>query len=375
MKILIAADVVPTKSNEEEFKKTNFIDNLGEEFKQMWLGADYRMFNLECPLGSSDMKPLDKCGSNLIASLDVIKGIKSLRPDLIFLSNNHILDFGQEGLESTIDILRKNEIPFMGIIENSEQTDYFIIEKNGIKVGIYNLCENEFSIATKTTKGANSFNNIKNYKEVKKLKDEVNYVIVIYHGGKEFYRYPSPNLQETCRNFVDFGADIVITQHSHCIGCMEKYNSKSIIYGQGNFIFDRADDEFRNTSLIIGLDIDERNINITYIPIEKNGKFIKLSKDKTILEKFKARSEEIKQKDFIEEKYSEFANENLNLYLYAMSRKRTYKKLLNRIFNRKYFVKIYNKKDCLEILNYIECEAHRELFIRGLKNKIKGDMK
>ena len=375
MKILIAADIVPTESNVEDFKNSNFIDNLGEEFKKIWLNADYRMFNLECPMGNSNMKPIDKCGSNLITPIDTIKGIKSLNPNLIFLANNHILDFGQEGLESTINVLKENKIPFMGIIENSEENDFFIVENNGVKVGIYNLCENEFSIATKTTRGTNAFNQVKNYKEVKKLKDKVDYVIVIYHGGKEFYRYPSPTLQETCRNFVDFGADVVITQHSHCIGCMEKYNDKSIIYGQGNFIFDRANDEFRNTSLIVSLDIDDENLNVTYIPIEKNGKFIKVSKDQTILENFRNRSEEIKQDGFIEKKYSEFANNNLNLYLYAMSRKRMYKKLLNRIFNRKYFIKIYNKKDCLEILNYIECEAHRELFIKGLKNKIKGELK
>ena len=214
---------------------------------------------------------------------------------------------------------------------------------------------------------------MKNYKDVNKLKKQVDYVVVIYHGGKEFYRYPSPDLQEICRNFVDFGADIVVTQHSHCIGCVEKYNNKSIIYGQGNFIFDRANDEFRNTSLIVKLDIDQGEMNISYIPIEKNGRFIKISKDKTILENFKKRSEEIKREGFIEEQYSKFADKNLNLYLYAMNRKRIYNKILNRIFNRKFFTKIYNKKDCLEILNYIECEAHRELFIKGLKNKIEGD--
>ena len=374
MEILIAADVVPTKSNEEDFKDLNFINNLGKEFKSLWLEADYRMFNLECPLGSHNMKPIDKCGSNLIASSDTINGIKSLRPDLIFLANNHILDYGQEGLNSTLNLLKENKISYLGIVENlKDDNTFFIIEKNGVKVGIYNLCENEFSVATKISRGANALTQVKNYKDVNKLKKQVDYVVVIYHGGKEFYRYPSPDLQEICRNFVDFGADIVVTQHSHCIGCVEKYNNKSIIYGQGNFIFDRANDEFRNTSLIVKLDIDQGEMNISYIPIEKNGRFIKISKDKTILENFKKRSEEIKREGFIEEQYSKFADKNLNLYLYAMNRKRIYNKILNRIFNRKFFTKIYNKKDCLEILNYIECEAHRELFIKGLKNKIEGD--
>ena len=36
------------------------------------------------------------------------------------------------------------------------------------------------------------------------------------------------------------------------------------------------------------------------------------------------------------------------------------------------YEKIYKENDYISILNVIECEAHRELLIRGLKNKM-GD--
>ena len=42
------------------------------------------------------------------------------------------------------------------------------------------------------------------------LKKQCDYVIVLYHGGKEHYRYPSPYLQKVCRKIVDKGADIVV---------------------------------------------------------------------------------------------------------------------------------------------------------------------
>ena len=35
------------------------------------------------------------------------------------------------------------------------------------------------------------------------------------------------------------GADVVICQHSHCIGCYEEYQGCYILYGQGNFHFAR----------------------------------------------------------------------------------------------------------------------------------------
>lgn len=371
MKILIAGDLVPTISNIEKFEKTEFIDELGEEFKNFWLNSDYRLFNLECPLGEG-LTPISKSGPNLIAPASTIKGIKSLKPDLVCLSNNHILDYGLKGLENTLNILSEENIPTTGIIENLEdeaKAHYF--EKDGIKVGIYNVCENEFSVATKTSKGANSMYGVKAYKDIHRIKQKCDYLIVIYHGGKEFYRYPSPDLKEVCENFVDFGADIVVTQHSHCIGSLEEYKNAKILYGQGNFIFDCKDDEFWNTALILELDIKNEGIEINYIPIERYNNLIRISKNENILTAFQRRNEEIKDEKVIDEKYKNFSMKKLNEYLHICTGVRLYNRILNRLFNRKFFIKRYKQRDCLAILNIIECEAHRELFVRGLKEKIK----
>lgn len=373
MKILIAGDLVPTDSNVEKFKKTNFVDELGDEFKKIWFGSDYRVFNLECPLGEN-LISIEKSGPNLLAPSSTINGIKSLKPDLVCLSNNHILDYGIDGLENTLKLLSDEKISNIGIINNNEEiaTAHYI-EKDNVKVGIYNICENEFSVATKSSKGANSIQGIKQYKEICNAKKECDYLIVIYHGGKEFYRYPSPELKKVCENFVDFGADVVITQHSHCIGALQEYNNGKILYGQGNFIFDKIDDEFWNSSLLVGLEINKEKIEMKYYPIERYNNLIKISKNQNILSDFFKRNEQIKDEKFIEEKYKEFAKKNLNSYLNIMNKVRFYKKFLNRAFNRTFFTKTYNKIDCLRILNIIECEAHRELLIKGLKEKIGVD--
>ena len=370
MKIHIAGDLVPTSPNIENFKNDNFIDELGESFKSLWLGSDFRLFNLECPLGE-ELKPIDKSGPNLLAPSSTINGIKSLKPDLICLSNNHILDYGIEGLENTLEILSKEDISNIGIINNSDEVaKTYYIEKDNIKVGIYNVCENEFSVATKNSKGANPMRDLKAYKEIHSAKQQCDYLIVIYHGGKEFYRYPSPELKKVCENFVDFGADIVITQHSHCIGALEEYNNSKILYGQGNFIFDSKDDEYWNTSLIVELTIDTNGIGMNYIPIERYNNLIRISENENILKDFEKRSNEIKDEEFLEKNYTNFAMNKLNEYLHISNGVRLYNRILNRLFKRKYFIKKYGLKDCLALLNIIECEAHRELFIKGLKEKI-----
>lgn len=92
-------------------------------------------------------------------------------------------------------------------------------------------------------------------------------MIVLYHGGKEQYRYPSPNLQKTCRKLVEKGADLVVCQHSHCIGCREEYLQGTIVYGQGNFLFDDEENEYWQTSLLIMISDD---FEVKYIPLKKN---------------------------------------------------------------------------------------------------------
>ena len=138
---------------------------------------------------------------------------------------------------------------------------------------------------------------------------------MLYHGGKEHYRYPSPLLQKVCRKIVDSGADVVVCQHSHCIGCEEHYKNGVIVYGQGNFIFDYCNNEYWNTSLLIGID---DNFNIEYIPIQKNNECVRLadaSGRKSIISSFNKRSSEINLPGFIEEAYAEFAKQYIDPYL------------------------------------------------------------
>lgn len=375
MNLLIGSDLVPTEINIDLFNKGDVESLLGKALADLWSKADIRTFNLETPLTDVE-DPIDKQGPNLIAPTSTIQGIKELNPTLITLANNHILDQGKQGLKSTSSLLEKYDIDFIGAGDNlTEASKPYIIKKNGISIGIYTCAENEFTIATKKAPGANPFDPLESLDHISELKSKCDYVIVLYHGGKEHYRYPSPYLQKVCRKIIEKGADLVVCQHSHCIGSFEEYEKGTIIYGQGNFIFNKYDNEFWNTSLLIEVQI-EGKVTIKYHPIVKNRKGIELATGITaedILESFYMRSNEILQSEFIEEEYEKLAREhNLN-YIRKVAgfgkwKSRFDRKLLNDMFvNLK-----FDKKKLLVMQNYIECEAHRELFLKGLKSKIKN---
>lgn len=375
MQILIAGDLAPTKSNIELFENKDIKTLFGDELLSLWNSSHIRIFNLEVPL-CDDEKPILKCGPNFIAKTSAINGINELNPTLITLANNHILDQEEQGLASTKDILLKFNIPCVGAGKNLKDAcrPHIIMEDN-IKIGIYACTEHEFSIATDKTSGANPFDPLQSLDHISELKNECDYVVVLYHGGKEHYPYPSPNLQKICRKLVEKGADIVVCQHSHCIGCYESYNNSVIIYGQGDFLLDYPENNSVKTSMLININIDEKMI-VNFIPITKKGNCVRMAKDtekENILNSFFERSEEILKDGFIEQKYEEFALININYYLSKFSGLlKLFAYLERKLFNGWILNKKYNKRKLSAIRNYIECEAHRELVIAGIKVKEKS---
>ena len=376
MSIIIGADLVPTVSNQTLFMNGDVKALIGEELLDTLNGVDYRIFNLETPLCDT-FSPITKVGSNFRVPTACIKGIKDIGVDLVGLANNHIMDQGKEGLASTIKALKEVGILYVGAGENLDAANRPVfIEVNGKRVGIYACVEHEFSIARNNLPGANPIDQLNISDYIAQCKAKCDYLIALYHGGKEFYRYPSPELQKVCRKMVEKGADLVVCQHSHCLGTFERYLNGSIVYGQGNFIFDDGEDECLLTSVLIKI-CD--NWTLDFIPIRKEGNGVRLAVEaqgEEILSEFKERSRKIIEEGFIENEYEQFANEYRQFYLSKLHGRRMKSKwfrVLNRLLLRKLepmvLTNSYTEQERLELENYIECEAHRELLIAGIKHR------
>ena len=374
MGILIGADLVPAATNICLFQEAKLKELFGKELQTVIAEADYRIFNLEVPL-SDTVHPIKKHGPNLIASPDCAKGLMAMGVDLLTIANNHIMDHGIQGFESTTETLSKAGISYIGGGNNLEEARKpFFFTVGETRYGVYACAEYEFSIAEEDKPGANPFDPLESLDHIEQIRKQCDYIIVLYHGGKEYYRYPSPYLQRVCRKLVEKGANLVICQHSHCIGCMEEYLQSIIVYGQGNFLFDGADNEYWNSSLLIEVNLDA---TISFIPIKKQGCGVRLAVDSEadeILNGFKSRSEEIKKTGVVEAYYNEFAQESISNYIWYFSGKKS--NYLFRILNRlsgyqlqKIYARHYLKRNGIAMRNYIECEAHRELVLEGLKQK------
>lgn len=372
--IIIGADIVPTASNIHHFENGAINELVDDQIQTLINNADYRILNLEVPL--TDKKdPITKCGPNLIASTRSVEAIRNMKIDLLTLANNHIMDQGIQGLLSTKETLNKANISYVGVGNNVEEASKpFFFTVNGIKYGVYACAEHEFSIAREDYPGANPFDPLESPDHIEQLKNECDYVIVLYHGGKEHYRYPSPDLQKTCRKLIEKGANLVVCQHSHCIGCKEEYLNGTIVYGQGNFLFDSQDNEYWNSGLLVCL---KDNGQIEYVPIKKDGHKSVLATEadgEEIINGFIRRSNEIMSGSTIDDKYRSFADENyMNYMMHFSGMENSFVfKAINKLSGQRlkqWYIKRYTNEFGSILRNFIECEAHRELIIQALKNR------
>jgi len=311
MKILLAADTVPTSVTTPAFVAGDAKTLFGD-ITEIAKGADRVVVNLECALTDSEGR-IAKFGPNLKSVPAAVNGLKALGVTDVALSNNHVFDFGIQGLRDTMKTLEDAGLPYMGVGENdTDSRKPYVIEAEGKRVGFINVCEHEYTYALPNRIGANPFDPFITMQDIRELKAECDFVIVIYHGGKEHCRYPSPRLRKLCHAMIRNGADLVVGQHSHCISCYEQYEGGHILYGQGNFHFVRPNmPDCWNDCLALHYDTKTNEVNFTalvsnvdriHIADEKEAKDIfcgfdkrnKSLKDGTWLDGWKAFCEEMK---------------------------------------------------------------------------------
>jgi poly-gamma-glutamate synthesis protein (capsule biosynthesis protein) len=350
-------------------------DSISDEISHFFRNADLNITNLEAPIVSKET-PREKFGPNLFTSEKCVPLLKRLNISMVTLANNHIMDQGDEGLYSTLEVLNDHGIGHLGANSNLvKASDYFIKNIEDLKIGFLNIAENEFSNTTGDYPGAAPLDIMGNTLSIQNLKKRVDKVILIIHGGTEMHTYPSPRFKKTLRYFAEQGADAIIAHHTHRYNGFEIYNDIPIVYGTGNFIFPKLNSDFLwNLGVIAHLGIEKNKpitleiipislemnakINLSFLSLENNEKFKTVENDK---------KEVIKDDNLIEEKYALFVKNVENQYLHFLQPYSS--KYLHKLFSLGIlpnFLK-HNKKRLL-YLNLIRCEAHRDVLLRILKN-------
>ncbi|TMB86789.1 MAG: CapA family protein, partial [Chloroflexi bacterium] len=191
--------------------------------------ADITYINLEAPLFSgcpvSPAESFTFCGDPRF-----VNGFKYMGADVANLANNHLTNYGAEGVTATDQLLQKNGIKTSGL------GPVAVIDVRGLKFGFIGFNGVGVAIDKVALKAG-----------IARARQLADVVVVQFHWGKEYQRQPlaDPGVPTPddpvaiAHASIDWGADIVIGNHPHWYQGVEVYHGKLITYAHGNFVFDQ----------------------------------------------------------------------------------------------------------------------------------------
>ncbi|SFU83783.1 CapA family protein [Butyrivibrio sp. M55] len=197
--------------------------------------------------------------------------------DVVSCANNHALDRGIQGIDTTVDFYKDAEITCVGI-QNSTDTEYRpyeLISRNGMRIALFSYTygtnvgdisgdypnvvhylpgkvepeagKNETASGGMKEPATNEQEN-KLISDIQSARKEADFVIVFVHWGEEYQQDVTEEQKHIADLFAQGGADVVIGTHPHVIQKTETMNRPDggkmlVYYSLGNFRADQAQSE------------------------------------------------------------------------------------------------------------------------------------
>lgn len=375
MKVIIAGDFYPNGKTNRVINDIKDYNAVLGEVRSLLKSTDYSIVNYESPVITGREVPITKCGPNLCSTSICMEAVKWAGFRMVTLANNHILDYGVDGIRNTVSVCQFLDIDVVGVGENLEDASkvFYKIVENKV-LAIINCCEHEFSIATENSIGANPLNPIRQYYQIQEACKHADYVLIIVHGGHEQFQLPSPRMVETYRFFIEAGADAVVNHHQHCFSGYEVYKSKPIFYGIGNFCFeeDGMVNKPWNEGYMVELNFGDR-ISFTLYPyLQCNGNVsIEILKETTAFtKKIEKLNNIVANPKMLEQVCADFYDKSGK---YALNIFEPYNgKYLQAAFYKGLLPSFFRGKKRSFALNQIMCEAHRDRILYVMNKTLKN---
>lgn len=221
--------------------------------------SDLTMVNLEAALGSGGSpEPKAFTFQTPAGTLDALS---AAGVDVVTMANNHGMDYGEGGLEASLEIRRTASLPILGIgVDEEDALSPFIAEVKGQRIAfiaandVFDSSLQARWTATGTQPGIASTKGIHQQRlldVVARVRADADTVVVYLHYGRETETCPNTRQVELAASIFDAGADIVVGSHAHRLQGVGYIGEKLVAYGLGNFIFRPGSAAGRETGVLV----------------------------------------------------------------------------------------------------------------------------
>ena len=202
------------------------IDYPFEKVRDIFEQDDLTVINLEGTLYNSDASRANKTYA-FRGDTSYVNMLKNASIELCSLGNNHSMDYGMAGFQSTTETLTANGIGWFGSDNEFNQT--FVFEKDGIKIGFVSMYEKSWWDKIGILAAA--------FEQLRAQNCDI--IIGFPHAGIEYdVRYDRGGGQDKLvGKMLDFGCDLIVCNHAHTIQGIRQDGDKTILWSLGNFVF------------------------------------------------------------------------------------------------------------------------------------------
>ena len=202
-------------------------------------GADIAAGNLEGTLcdGGTTTKRMSKVSYAFRTPVKFAPRLSEAGYDFLSVANNHVNDFGDTGISSTMKALDGVGIKYAGI---KDLCEWSVVEKDGRRYGFCAFSHNQKTCDHRDLETVRRI--------LGELREQADFVIVSFHGGAEgsahnrlpygretFCGENRGSIRELAHFCIDEGADVVYGHGPHVLRAVEVYKGHFIAYSLGNF--------------------------------------------------------------------------------------------------------------------------------------------
>ena len=219
---------------------TYHYEHLFANVKDLIKDADIAMVNQEVILGGTAIGLSGYPAFN--APFEVGDALADAGFDVVLHATNHALDKGEKGIRNCLEFWRDRypEMKIAGIYGDWESYNNGVafIEQDGIKIAILNYTygTNGIPLPKDAPYLVNLLDRAKIASDVKKAKQEADFVVLCPHWGTEYRHDPDESQKEWAKYFADLDVDLVIGAHPHVIEPVEWVDDTLVYYSLGNFV-------------------------------------------------------------------------------------------------------------------------------------------
>lgn len=189
-----------------------------------------------------------------------ISVLQDMGTDVAVLANNHVYDYGEEGLLDTLQTFRDAGLPYIGAGENLEEaSSIWYAQLDDCTVAYIAGSRVEWTMLTRgaTDSSPGVFRTAESnelmVQRIQEAKQNADFVVVYQHWGQEGTTELEEYQTTSGKELIDAGADVVVGDHPHVVQGIEWYSGKPIFYSMGNYWFTSTQERY---TMLMEMDLD-----------------------------------------------------------------------------------------------------------------------